>query len=571
MFADFHFIRPYWFIALLPIALLLWRIAKRRLTNPHWERVCDPALLPYILVGKTERKHHQDLYLLSMIAFLSVIALAGPTWQKVPQPLFQQQSALVIALDLSYSMYADDIKPNRFERARFKITDILNLRKEGQTALLVYAGDSFIVTPLTHDTETIKSQLTALSPEIMPTPGNNTAFAIEQAVDLLKQAGARQGHILLITDEIPETYKQYFQNAYQQGYAISILGMGTDTGAPAKLGHGGFLKDRMGNIVIPKLDQQQLRTLANIGGGLYVFNQINDEDIIKLNALFMRHVENKQETPSTFQTDQWQELGAWLILLIAPIAAFGFRRGYLSLVIALLLINPDPALALEWDDLWLNKTQQAIKKYQDGDYDEAAQLLAQKDDVTSLYIKATALAKQGNHEAALSHYDKVLNKQPDHEDAQHNKQLIEAELQKQQSEQDQANSDQTNSDQTNSDQTNADQTNADQTNADQTNADQTNSDQTNADQTNADQTDPNQTQQQALNNEDHQASTMQQKALEATEQESEQESNKPLNETEQASEQWLRRIPDDPAGLLRRKFKYQYQQRARQSTNEQYW
>ena len=310
-FSEFHFIRPYWFLALIPVGLIIWKLAKRHLVNKQWESVCDPELLPYILIGQSGKKNIMSIVLVTIVSLCIVIALAGPTWERLPQPVFQKESALVIALDLSLSMYADDIKPSRLERARFKISDLLNLRDEGQSALLVYAGDAFVVTPLTDDIKTINSQLSALSPVIMPAPGSNTGNAIKKSMGLLKQAGINQGHILLITDEVDKKYESDFIEAKKSGYKVSILGVGTKEGSPVRLGDAGFLEDRQGTIVIPKLDPNTLSHLSNMGGGYYETSQIADADIERLNRLFNSGLELSEETETEFKSDQWQEFGPW--------------------------------------------------------------------------------------------------------------------------------------------------------------------------------------------------------------------------------------------------------------------
>ena len=458
MMSEFHFIRPYWFLALIPLIILVWMLAKRHLVNKHWESVCDPALLPYILVGRTGAKKYTNISLFGFVSLLMIIALAGPSWERLPEPVFEKESALVIAMDLSYSMYADDIKPSRLERARFKISDLLDLRQEGQTALIVYAGDTFTVTPLTDDIKTIKSQLTALTPQIMPAPGSNTDIALEKAAELLKQAGNSEGHILLVTDEVDSQFEKNFSKTNRRGYKVSILGIGTEEGAPVKLGDGGFLKDKAGTIVIPKLNQGVLRLLASSGGGYYETSQLGDSDIERLNRHFNSGLEKTNETESQFETDRWREFGPWLILLILPIVAFGFRRGYLAILVCVLVQMPDDAMAFEWDDLWLNKNQQAMRaldseqaelaselfnnkewkaaaNYRKGDYATVEELLNEQDDTRSIYNRANAMAKQGRYEEAIAAYDEVLESKPEHEDAIFNRDLIKKELEKQQQQQ----------------------------------------------------------------------------------------------------------------------------------------
>lgn len=584
---EFHFIRPYWFIAIIPVAFILWKLAKRHLINKHWESVCDPELLPYILVGKSGQKKITNIVLAALVFLLIIIALAGPSWERLPQPVFQKESALVIALDLSLSMYADDIKPNRLERARFKIADLLKLRQEGQTALLVYAGDAFTVTPLTDDIKTINSLLTSLSPAIMPALGSNTDIALTKSVELLKQAGISQGHILLVSDEVELKYESNFIRAKESGYQVSILGLGTEGGAPVSMGESGFLKDRAGTIVIPKLNQKVLSQLANAGGGYYETSQIADGDIERLNHLFNSGLESDSETETEFKTDQWHEFGPWLVLFILPIVAFGFRRGYLAILICLMISSPDDAMAFEWNDLWLNENQKAMRaleneqatvasdlfqdnewkaaaKYKAGDYAAAEELLNEYQDERSLYNKGNSLAKQGRYEDAITAYDQALENNPENQDAKFNKELVEKELEKQQPSQ---------SDENSNEKSEQDS----EKNEDQ----QSDQEQQNSEPGGEQQSDSQSEQQQ--NEQDEQESSEQQADKNEAEEETKEDENKEqeqqtqkemneLDEEQQAAEQWLRRIPDDPSGLLRRKFKYQYQQqKQKSSTNEKYW
>ena len=164
---DFHFIRPYWLLALIPFLGVFSLLLKNKLSAGNWSSVCDAELLPYLLQDKAVNDSRWTLTTGAMASLLVIIALAGPTWKRLPSPVFRNDSALVIALSLAPSMDAEDIKPSRLIRARYKISDILAQRKDGQTALLVYAGDAFTVTPLTDDTETIESQLEALTTSIM--------------------------------------------------------------------------------------------------------------------------------------------------------------------------------------------------------------------------------------------------------------------------------------------------------------------------------------------------------------------------------------------------------------------
>jgi len=198
---HFQFLRPWWLLA-LPVFILIWTAIRKRFTYRGWESVCDRELLPYVLIERPVRRLYFVPILTTIACLLAVLALSGPAWQQLPQPVFSSQRALVIVLDLSRSMVANDVKPDRLTRARYKVADILRLRAEGQTALLVFAGDSFAVTPLTDDVATIVSQLEALHPDIMPVQGGRADLALRMAIDLLRQGGIAAGDILVVGDEI---------------------------------------------------------------------------------------------------------------------------------------------------------------------------------------------------------------------------------------------------------------------------------------------------------------------------------------------------------------------------------
>ncbi len=585
MLQDFHFLRPFWLLALLPLAVLVWYMLRSRLSNRLWENICDRELLPYILISRSGTGHRPGEILTAVTGSLLILALAGPTWERLPQPVFQKESAVVIALDLSLSMLADDVQPSRLDRARFKISDLLDRRKEGQTALIVYAGDAFTVTPLTDDSKTIKSQLSALTPMIMPSPGSEAGLALKLSIDLLKQAGMRRGHILFISDEIDARHENSMRAAAGEGYQVSILGVGTAQGAPIKLENGSFLEAPDGSIVIPELDTTVLQKLAVAGAGRYETSDIADNDISRLYDLFNSGMDDEQQSATDFDTDLWYEFGPWLIVLALPLLALGFRRGFICLFAACLVLEQQPAMAFDWDKLWLNNDQRAHKAlqqeqaekaaelfedeswraaahYRAGDYMAAEKLLLDRTAIESQYNRANALAKQGRYEDAIAGYNNVLEQQPEHEDARYNRDLVKQELERQQ----QNSQNQPSGDQQQQQEDNAQNEQQQQGQKQQQQQDDSSSQNSSEQQQEAmNQQDSEQEQQQQAEQEQQDAQDGEQLAQQTAEAMNE------LDEEQQASEQWLRRIPDDPSGLLRRKFKYQYQQRERTKSSEQYW
>jgi Ca-activated chloride channel family protein len=608
-FADFHYIRPYWFLALLPAALFIILSIRNKLARGNWSEVCDDDLLPFILQDSDKHANRRwSSIALSIASLLAIIALAGPTWERLPTPAFRNDAALVIALDLSRSMNATDIKPSRLIRARYKVADILQQRKDGLTALMVYAGDAFTVTPLTDDTATISNQLNALNTDIMPSQGSNTLAALNQAVELLQQGGQQQGSILLIADAINADSIAKAKDILGN-YKLSILGIGTTEGAPIKLADGGFLKDTQGNIVVPRLVTSQLTSLARTGGGIYQTIRSDDSDIKSLIANTNAATTQQAADDSKHLVEQWVEKGPWLLLILLPLAALYFRKGLLIIPLVVLMNYPQDSYAYEWQDLWhtpdqqaqqaFNKQQygQAAAQFQSPEWQAAAQYKAEKYQQAAetlqplehpsadiYYNQATALAKAGKLEQALKTYQKALQLNPEHQDALYNKNLVEEALQKQDKDKQQSDSSKQkqNDDQNrkSSDQSNDQQAQQDKQSEDAT-SDQANQDQQEQNKetdkaqqqaedelqkaTDAEQKD------QAKQAESEQASKQQQDAQkESAQQQTDQQANDD-SEQKQAQEQWLKRIPDDPAGLLKRKFKYQYSQRNQSTQQEKTW
>ncbi len=171
---QFHWLRPLWLLALLPalvLSVFLWRQKRKAY---QWQQLIAPELLPFLLDGKTVQTKKSLIWVLLFAWIISCIAVAGPSWVKRPTPVEKNQNALVILLDLSYSMISEDVKPSRIARARLKIADVLRERKDGQTALIAYAGEAHTVTPISDDSATILSLLSSMHPNIMPLQGSNT-------------------------------------------------------------------------------------------------------------------------------------------------------------------------------------------------------------------------------------------------------------------------------------------------------------------------------------------------------------------------------------------------------------
>ena len=608
-FSQFHFLRPFWLLALIPCLLIIFRLWHQHQAHGNWQKVIAPELLQHLLHEKAQRSSRLPLVLLLIGWIAGCLALAGPAWQKIPVPVSKSQQPLVVVVDLSYYMLATDLKPDRLGRTRYKLQDLFRLRRDGISAIVAYAGSAHTVAPLTDDSRTLSNLVKAMNPGIMPVQGNSPNEGIQQAKQLLAQGSNESGDILLITGNLSVNQAASITGLLDNtGIRLSVLGVGTEQGAPIPLPDGGYLKNQQGTIVVPRLNRFELRELAVDNGGQYQDMTVNDSD---LKALLPKSRLNDDVMIVERDFDQWHDAGYWLLLLVLPLALAGFRRGWLMAVMLCILLPATPeARAFSWQDLWQTADQQGQQALQNkdadtaaqlfnnsrwkgealfrnGKYEEAAKEFAREDSAAGYYNQGNALAKAGKLQESLDAYDRALKAQPDFGDAKANRKLVE-DLLKQQQEQEQQNKDQQNKDQQNKDQQNKDQNNNDQQNSDkqdQQNQDEQQSEQQQSEQQQSDQQQSeNQQQNQNENAEEQQAQQQSDNKEQEQEQKEQQasqpsEQQKPEDEKQveqqvqieqddsaqslekQAVESWLRTIPDDPGGLLRRKFLQQQQQR----------
>ncbi len=604
---DFHFLRPAWFLVLPLLLLLLYRFMRRQLRSRSWQAVCDPQLLPHLLLGRSVRRANWPLWLLLAGLLALVLALAGPVWQRQPQPLFRQQSALVVLFDLSRSMQANDLKPSRFLHARLKIADLLRQRREGQTALIVFAADAFTVTPLTEDRHTIESLLSSLEPELMPAQGSAPARAIALGLELLKQAGTKNGRLLLVTDEDrPARAIDAARQVERSGYILDILGVGTAGGGPILMADGSYFKDGAGNLVLPQLKRDELAGLAGAGGGVYRDIAIDDSDLRGLLDAMETHGLDQAEQESKATGDRWREEAIWLLWPLTFLAAFAFRRGWL-LMLTLLLLQPQPVRAAGWADLWQTPDQQAMENFNQKDYVRAAEtfsdarwkaaalyrdgqyrkMLKQQVEPTSAddwYNRGNALAKTGAFSEALSAYQRALELDETHADARFNKDLVEQALEQQRSQTQQQNKPSDTENQGERQDKSPKGENASQKEAPpsantQNKGGEQDSGQKESDPKRAQGKDKGAEAAAAAERDSAQQQAEGAQAMTGDEQEKAAAEQKPETSSELSKEtpeqretrMLLEKIPDDPGGLLRRKFLYQYRERGQQRESDRSW
>lgn len=628
---EFMFIRPELLWLLVPWFILT---SLQFIKNAKHKR--SPLIAPHLAnimlsEGPQKSKSHSPL-LIAVFMLIAIICAAGPSFEKQQVPVFQTKQARVVLMDMSYSMYSTDIAPNRLTQARFKTLDMIDLFKEGDTALVAYAGDAFTVSPLTSDAQTLRNLIPSLSPEIMPSKGSNVLAGLDQSISLLKQAGYQNGEIVLITDGLDQDDVDDIRSELKHHtYTLHIYALGTEQGAPIALPEGGFLKDNSGQIVVPKLNVSRLSSLARSQNGQFAAYSTAAHDL----SIFKPQVDNNQLN-ETRQSDMlWRiDAGHYGLLILLPLALLLIRKTGLTLsLLALMLIPNEQVYAADWQAWFKNNDQNALSAYQQeqfsaagsadnlalkgaalykqGQFEEAASVLKNTTSAIGQYNYANALAKSGQLEAALEAYDSALKQDPEFQQALDNQKLVE-DLLKQQQEQDQSQDQQQNQDQQNSEQQDNEQ--QDSNKSDQQQSDKQQGDdqqQSESEQGKSDSSDPSKEGQN--NSPDMQSDTKEpqdepqeensaqaqqgdeQKGEEdkLTEQEmqAQQQAQQNRQEPEQSPEgmgevtaqpltpeekekaqqlsQLLRKVPDDPAILLRNKMQLEAQQRAQQQRRRQ--
>ncbi len=468
--ADFHFLRPEWLLAILP-GLLLAGLAARRMKRGRsdWAGVVDPHLLRHLAVRGRAGGGRWPVPVLLLGWVLAALAMAGPTWQKLPSPALDQLDPTVLVLNLNRSMDAPDEAPSRLIAARHKMEDILARMRGGQVGLIVYADVPFVAAPLTEDTRVVSAMLPELSTNLMPEGTNRPDHAILQAGALLQGAGATHGRIILLTDGVGADAARTQQAAEavgRAGFAVSVIGVG----GPSPVTE----------TSTPPMDDARLKALASAGKGIFSPLSIDSRD---LDTIFAQPVRSMAANPlqdSGMTADTWLDMGPWLLLPLLVLGALAFRRGWIAVLFLMCLlpltappaqaqeqtsvplqqaappVAAEPAQASLWRDLWQRPDQQAADAFAKGDYANAARRFEDPNWRASALYKAgdyeaaasvydrtpganfnhgNALARAGKLEEALTAYDAALAANPQNEDALYNRDLVEQLLKKEQEEQ----------------------------------------------------------------------------------------------------------------------------------------
>ena len=310
---HFHFMRPYWLLVIIPTLWVLKSLTARDDSLALWRKMMSSEILEQLTVQGNSNNLFSPQKVTWLSAALVCVVLAGPSWQQQPSPFTEDNSALIIALDVSESMDQSDVQPSRLLRAKQKIIELLAVRGDANTALIAFSGSAHIVMPITNDSEMIRHFLDALDHKLMPVSGKLPQAVLPLAGSLL-QATETPGTLLIMgdgaTSETVSAFSGFFE---QQKHQLIVWAIG-DSNRAANLEED--------STIIP-MQLSQLDALANGSQGRLVVMTHDKQDVSQVN----RYIENNLVVVDD-ESRLWKDAGYPLVFVIAALFLLWFRRGW---------------------------------------------------------------------------------------------------------------------------------------------------------------------------------------------------------------------------------------------------
>lgn len=348
-------------LAVIPMLALL-RFMMTRSRKKRLRKFGDPQLVKQLMPDVSRWRPAVKFWLLQAALALIIVMLARPQLGTKISHEKRQGIETIIAMDISNSMLAQDVTPSRLDRCKMMVENLVDNFTDDKIGLIVFAGDAFIQLPITSDYVSAKMFLADIQPSLIATQGTDIALAISKAVNSFTQEEGIGKAIIVITDG--EDHEggavEAAQEARKKGMRVYVLGVGSKGGAPIPDGNGGYMKDRAGNTVMTRLNQDMCRDIAKAGGGAYIHVDNNSDAQRQLDNELAKL--SKKETETTVYSDfdeQFQAVGILvLLLLIAELCLlecknpllknvrfFKGKRRYASAILALMLVSTIPTQA----------------------------------------------------------------------------------------------------------------------------------------------------------------------------------------------------------------------------------
>lgn len=259
---------------IVPIIGMLWIIVfKKRTDSANQLPKAKRVRATFAGVSEIESRLARPSKWLFLVGLtLVIIALARPRWGEVYTEVFQRSREVIIAMDLSKSMLAEDIKPNRLERAKLVVESLLDNLQGESVGLVVFAGTAFLQSPMSPDYQILRGFLKDLNPDFIPQGGTNYDAMLQTALDSFKQSDSQADRFLIVISDgesLDNSWSQHVEALKSQNARAICLGFGTPDGGLIPDGQGGYHKDSAGAVVLTQLEPDTLQSLASQTGGVY--------------------------------------------------------------------------------------------------------------------------------------------------------------------------------------------------------------------------------------------------------------------------------------------------------------
>ena len=402
--AAFHFLRPVWLLLILPGVLLpvLW--LRRHDMRRQLSGIIAPHLVEHLMITPAESRRLRPVHWLGAILVFSGLAAAGPTWQQDTPDFLDDRAPLIVAVDLSPSMDADDVPPSRLAAARHTLHDLVMRRGGARTGLIAYAGSAHLVLPATEDPGLLDTFIQALSTDLMSKPGKDVLGVIELSLKLL-DAEKSPGTLVLLTDGADASqFEAIDKRLSNTPLQVLVLAVGSQPTGPLKDAQGMPRLDASGRPVQGDFDTQGLKGLAQAASAPLGSLSLDDDDLDWIELHAQRHFKAASADASQVQ---WKDAGYWLCWPVLLMVLLSVRRGWRvnwlpGLLLALLLgTSAEPARAGALADAFFTADQQGRWAFEQGHYPQAAAHFHDP------YWKGVAAYQAADFQAALASLGKL--------------------------------------------------------------------------------------------------------------------------------------------------------------------
>jgi Ca-activated chloride channel homolog len=316
----FRFSNPeyLYLLLLIPVIILVYLVINIR-QQKRLKAFGDPALLAQLMPDVSYRRPLLKFILQLSAIGITIIMISGPEFGSKVEKTKRQGAELMIALDVSNSMLAEDIQPNRLAKAKQILSKLVDKLKDDKIGLVVFAGDAFTQLPITSDYVSAKMFMNTISPELVPTQGTAIGDAIGLCMKSFPPKGVAERAIILITDgeNFEDDATQAAKEAQKEGIKVHVVGLGLEQGSPIpKPNSSDFRRDKEGNVVITKLNEKMCQDIAVAGNGIYVRSDNSNTAIKVLEAQLDKMTKTKLESTVYSEYDEQFEGLAWIVLVL---------------------------------------------------------------------------------------------------------------------------------------------------------------------------------------------------------------------------------------------------------------